>query len=75
MHNLRCGSTLHGRMMDATTLEVRCKRRACGAAPGVIVLHRFNIASGDLINTKKYADPRKELANGAKQSVTSIRAS
>lgn len=76
MHILRCeGNTIHGRMLNDTTLEVKCKRRRCGVKPGVVVLHTFNIATGDLIETKKYADPRKDIANGSSEPVASIRAS
>ncbi len=59
MHELRCGSTMHARMLDQTTLEVKCKRRACGHAPGVVVLHTFDITTGRLMGTRKFADPQK----------------
>lgn len=76
MRILRCeGNTIHGRMLDDHTLEVKCKRRLCGVKRGVIVLHTFDIRDGKLITTKRYADPRKELANGASESIASIRAS
>lgn len=60
MLELRCGTTMHGRMLDDYRLEVRCKRRACGRVPGVIVLHVFDIRTGELVDTKKFADPQKE---------------
>lgn len=59
MHELRCAGTMHARMLDETTLEVKCKRRACGHIPGVVVLHTFNILTGELLKTQKFADPRK----------------
>lgn len=56
---LRCDGTLHGVMLDDHTLEVKCTRRKCGVQPGIIVLHRFNLASGE-VSTVRYKDPRPE---------------
>lgn len=77
MHDLRCGgNTIHGRMLNDHTLEVKCKRRACGVKPGVIVLHEFDIRTGKLIQTRQFANPRKEsVTNGSVQSSIAIRAS
>jgi hypothetical protein len=60
MRELRCGTTMHGRMLSDHELEVKCKRRACGHKPGVVVLHVFDIRTGNLVSTKRYADPQKE---------------
>lgn len=54
---LRCGGTMHGKMLSATTLEVLCKRRACGKRPGVVVLHTFDLTTGNLIKTERFTDP------------------
>ena len=56
MIELRCGLTMHGKLDDGL-LEVKCKRRGCGAKPGVIVLHTFDLHDGHLVQTKQYADP------------------
>lgn len=56
--DLRCVSTMHGKVHDEV-LEVVCKRRACGAKTGVVVLHYFNIHTGVLIKTLRFADPKK----------------
>lgn len=63
MIELRCGGTMHGKLdLEFLVLEVKCRHRRCGAKPGVVVLHTFNITSGDLVRTERYADPsiRKE---------------
>lgn len=74
MHELRCDTTMHGRMLDEYTLEVKCKRRRCGHAPGVVVLHTFDIREGKLISTKKYADPRRgQVSYGSGESGVAIR--
>ena len=58
MSDLRCPGTLHGILSDDhVMLEVKCKRRVCGARPGVIVLHTFNVVTGCLVDTKRYAEP------------------
>ncbi len=59
---LRCDGTLHG-VVDDDVIEVKCKRRACGVKPGVVFLHRFNLHTGEMVDTHQYQDPRKELAD------------
>lgn len=62
MIELRCGGTMHGKLELPHKLEVKCGRRGCGAKRGVIVLHTFNLETGEMIGTKQFADPayRKE---------------
>ena len=74
MHELRCGGTMHGRILDDHRIEVKCKRRSCGHKPGVVVLHIFNIQSGELLDTKRFTDPRKgHVSNGASQPGLAVR--
>lgn len=54
---LRCAGTMHGKL-DNGILEIKCRRRSCGHGEGVVVLHRFDIHTGNLIDTKRFADPR-----------------
>lgn len=61
MIELRCGGTMHGKLsLVDGKLEVKCGRRICGARRGVVVLHTFDINSGDMVGTQKYADPIRE---------------
>ena len=59
---LRCSNDLYGMFdSDELTLEVKCKRRRCGARPGVIVLHKISLNEGQVgkvIQTKRFADPK-----------------
>lgn len=55
---LRCPSTMHGKLQD-DFIEVKCRRRSCGFKAGTVVLHRFDIHTGALVDTKRFADPRK----------------
>ena len=60
---LRCRSKLQGilkqRADGSTVLEVRCKDKWCAErGAGIVVLHYFNVETGELVETKKYRDPR-----------------
>jgi hypothetical protein len=76
---LRCDSRiLHGIMVTegSGVLEIPCRSRWCGKRPGVVVLHRFNVCSGELIETLRFSEPElsKEGSNGARPS-TAVRSS
>lgn len=60
---LRCDGMLYGILSDdGTTVEVKCKRRKCGAQPGTVVLHTIDLTTGKVIATRRFAEPhpRKE---------------
>lgn len=67
---LRCSSKKHAEIIDEV-IEIKCNSKFCGAAPGVTILHRFNLA-GVLIETKKYRDPRR---NNGTRNTAAVRAS
>jgi len=54
--DLRCGGKLHGKVEDGV-FEVTCKSRFCGWEPGVVVLHRISLASGELMDTQRFKNP------------------
>lgn len=66
---LRCdGPTRHGSLdlggktpdaLEGVTLETNCKRKRCGAAKGVVVLHTFDLMTG-AYTTMRYRDPKSE---------------
>lgn len=61
MIELRCGGTMHGKLdTQMMTLEVKCGRRSCGSGRGVVVLHTFDLMTGELVGTKRFADPAKK---------------
>lgn len=64
MHELRCGGTMHGKLEDHL-LEVKCSRRSCGAGRGIVVLHTFNLNTGELVGTSRFADPTRTGENHA----------
>lgn len=55
---LRCAGTLHGILSDDHKhLEVKCKRRSCGARKGVVVLHTISLDTGKVVKTSRFAEP------------------
>jgi hypothetical protein len=64
---IRCPEgILFGLLPVEGVLEVKCRSNRCGAGPGFVVLHRFAIPGGELIETRKFRDPGngKEAQNG-----------
>lgn len=57
MHELRCGNKKFGELTDEGAIEVKCQSKFCGAAPGIIVLHRFSPMTGELLKTSRFRDP------------------
>lgn len=54
---LRCGKRLHGVLTDDGVLEVSCRSALCGHIDGAVVIHRFDVETGQLLDTRKYKDP------------------
>ena len=59
---LRCKSQLQGIIKEypngVRLFEVRCKNKWCSARkPGIVVLHYFDIVTGELVDTKRFRDP------------------
>lgn len=60
---LRCeAGTLYGIASDDATgtVEVKCKRRRCGYASGVIVLHTISLETGLVTQTRRFKNPTLE---------------
>lgn len=60
---LRCRSRLQGIIKEYPNgrrlLEVRCKDKWCAdRKAGVVVLHYFNVETGELDHTNKFRDPK-----------------
>lgn len=68
---LRCRSKLQGIIKEypdgKKLLEVRCKDKWCAErGAGVVVLHYFNVSTGELDHTKRYRDPKNIKKGGQK---------
>lgn len=57
---LRCDNKLHGIIVEPGVVEVRCSSRFCGAGREAVVLHRFDVGSGKLIDTQRFKEPRRK---------------
>lgn len=60
--DLRCESRILFGIIDHSEVEVKCRSHRCGAGEGVVVLHRFSLATGELVATNRYKNPRKGTA-------------
>lgn len=55
--DLRCPHKLHGMIVSDGVLEVKCDSKFCGHSPGAVVLHRFDVNTGELLETKTFKNP------------------
>lgn len=60
---LRCRSKLQGIIKEYPNgkrlFEIRCKDKYCtDRKPGIVVLHYFNVETGELVDTVKFRDPK-----------------
>lgn len=53
---LRCEHKKFGELTEDGYIEVKCSSRFCGPL-GVVVIHRFDPLTGELIETKRFRDP------------------
>lgn len=62
--NLRCPLRKHAVLIrpskDPGLIEIACPSRWCGREPGVVVLHRFDTSTGDLVETILYREPTRK---------------
>lgn len=71
--DLRCQYKKHGELEDGF-IEVKCSSQLCGAKAGTVVLHRFDVSTGTLVQTLRFKDPtRKEKAHGANHNPAAVR--
>jgi hypothetical protein len=70
---LRCPSKKHGEL-SASVVEIKCSSRFCGAGQGVVVIHRFDASTAELVETLKFKDPvRKEKAHASQRHPAAVR--
>lgn len=72
MTELRCNSKKHAELVDGM-IEVKCNSRFCGAFPGIVVLHRYDTGSGELVETKKYKDPGRTVNRASNHDSAAVR--
>jgi hypothetical protein len=57
MSDLRCDNGILFGVLDEGYIEVKCRSAYCGHAPGTVVIHRFDLATGELQYTSRFKDP------------------
>lgn len=57
MMDIRCSNKLHARITDQGLLEVACNSRWCGKESGNVVLHRFDLDTGEIVETLRFKTP------------------
>ena len=62
----RCPSRIHGIVVEKGRMEVKCGSKRCGAGSGIVVLHYFSTTTGELLETRKFADPAKSVGSKSK---------
>lgn len=72
--DLRCENVKHAELSEPGVIEVKCRSRFCGVEKGVIVIHRFDTLTGELLETKRFREPiRNEQLNGSRSCSASLR--
>lgn len=67
---LRCDSGRFHGVLTEDYVEVACRSERCGKAPGVVVVHRFNKTTGELIATLRYSDVKEETHGTTDQGIS-----
>jgi hypothetical protein len=70
--DLRCPSKKHGEIADSL-VEIKCSSRFCGAGPGVVVIHRFDGNTGELVETRQFKDPTRKERTHASRHQSAVR--
>ena len=77
--DIRCPHKKFAELSEDGLLEIKCQSKFCGAEPGVVVLHRFDAMTGNLVDTKRFRDPGPVAAteevqvNGARHNSVALR--
>lgn len=75
MKELKCSSgRLHG-VLENGHIEIACRSSRCGKRPGVVVIHRFDLSTGECVSTRQYQEARltKGVEDGSSIEGTSLR--
>lgn len=68
---LTCASGRLLGVVDEMFVEIACRSTKCGKRPGVVVIHRFDMTSGDCVSTRRYTEAQETLTLKGEASDTS----
>lgn len=71
--DLRCPAKKHGVVVRDGVVEIKCDSRFCGAEQGVTVLHRFDVTTGELVETVQFKDPGRKGSAHASRNRPAVR--
>ncbi len=71
---IRCVNEILFGILEDGILEVKCRSHRCGYRPGRVILHRFDVKTGALVETKRFKAPTRERnRNGAHDYSAAVR--
>ena len=70
--DLRCPAKKHGELLDSV-VEIKCSSRFCGAAQGVVVIHRFDARTAELVETLRFKDPARKESHDSQRHSPAVR--
>lgn len=70
--DLHCGHIKFAELTEPGVIEVKCRSTRCGAEKGVVVIHKFDTMTGELLSTKKFREPMGGT-NAVEHSSASVR--
>lgn len=70
--DLHCGYIKFGELIEPGVVEFKCRSSHCGAGRGVVVIHRFDTNTGELLSTKRFKEPRG-VTNGTEYGSAAVR--
>lgn len=77
MKNLTCASGRLLGIIEEHFVEIACRSTKCGKRPGVVVIHRFDMSTGECVSTKRYQEAtdttEKGVASGTSIEGTALR--
>lgn len=70
--DLRCEFIKHAELISPGVIEFKCRSKKCGHGPGIVVIHKFDTITGEMLSTKRFKDP-EGTDNGTSKHRNSVR--
>lgn len=73
---VRCDNGILFGIIEDGVLEVRCRSNRCGHEAGTVVLHQFDLKTGEQKGTLQFKDPANQKGvsgDGTRRHFTSLR--
>lgn len=73
---IRCDAKILFGVIEGNILEVKCRSRRCGHEAGTVVIHRFDLTTGEQKGTLQFKDPANQKGvseDGDRRHFSSLR--